>query len=443
MSRERRAHIRSRLIHGKAHTARWDFSHHLVPPVTSTATFRLDTTARGARGFQQFAAPTSQKGERDPIYIYDRLDEPSRGMLEENLAAAEGGEACVTFATGMAAISAALGVLVKAGDSIVAHHTVYGCTYSLLTNWLPRFGVATHFTDLTDHDALARILAEDPNVMVVYGESPCNPTLELLDLAAIAEIVRATNARRPPRRLVFTVLDNTFATPLCQRPIEHGWNFAVHSLTKNIGGFGTDMGGAVIGPRLLEPDLLLYRKDFGGVLSPKAAWPALVYGLPTLALRTRRQMETALEVALFLEGHPAVRRVAYPGLESHPQNELARRQMVDHDGHFAPGIMIYFEIAGEGEEVRRRGARAMDFLAEHALTITLAVSLGQIRTLIEHPSSMTHAGIPIEAQIEAGMSPGGIRLSIGLEHPADVIADLEQGLAAIHSPAPRYTESHV
>jgi cystathionine beta-lyase/cystathionine gamma-synthase len=154
-------------------------------------------------------------------------------------------------------------------------------------------------------------------------------------------------------------------------------------------------------------------------------------------------METALEVALFLEAHPEVRRVSYPGLESHPQNELARRQMLDHDGHFAPGIMIYFELDGEGEEVRRRGARVMDFLAENALTITLAVSLGQIRTLIEHPSSMTHAGIPIEAQIEAGMSPGGIRLSIGLEHPADLIADLEQGLAALRAPAPRYTESLV
>jgi cystathionine beta-lyase/cystathionine gamma-synthase len=435
--------LETRLIHGRMHSEHWQYRDHIVPPISASAAYRLESAERGAEGFLEFANPELNRNRQPPIYIYDRLDEPSRGMLEENLAAAEGGEACVTFATGMAAISAALGVLVKAGDSIVAHHTVYGCTYSLLTNWLPRFGVKTHFIDLTDLDALRRLLAADADVMVVYGESPCNPTLELLDLAAIAAVVRETNERRPPRRLVFTVLDNTFATPLCQRPLEHGWDLSVHSLTKNIGGFGTDMGGAVIGPRLLEPDLLFYRKDFGGVLSPRAAWPALVYGLPTLALRGRRQMETALEVALFLEAHPEVRRVSYPGLESHPQNELARRQMLDHDGHFAPGIMIYFELDGEGEEVRRRGARVMDFLAENALTITLAVSLGQIRTLIEHPSSMTHAGIPIEAQIEAGMSPGGIRLSIGLEHPADLIADLEQGLAALRAPAPRYTESLV
>ena len=190
------------------------------------------------------------------------------------------------------------------------------------------------------------------------------------------------------------------------------------------------MGGAVIGPALLEPDLLLYRKDFGGVLSPKAAWPALVYGLPTLALRTRRQMATALEVARFLEEQPGIRRVAYPGLASHPQHDLARRQMRDHDGGFAPGIIVYFVLDGSGEEAKARGARLMDLLADKALTVTLAVSLGQVRTLIEHPSSMTHAPIPLEQQLEAGLDPGGIRLSIGLERPEDIIADLESALAA-------------
>lgn len=423
--------VETRLIHGRMHSEHWRYEDHIVPPISSSAAYRLESAARGAEGFAEFANPELNRDQQPPIYVYDRLDEPSRGMLEENLAIAEGGEACVTFATGMAAISAALGVLVKAGDSIVAHHTVYGCTYSLLTNWLPRFDIAVHFVDLTDLAALEKLLAEDPRVMVVYGESPCNPTLELLDLSAIAYVVDGVNAKRPPRRLVFTVLDNTFATPFCQRPLEHGWDLAVHSLTKNIGGFGTDMGGAVIGPRLLEPDLLLYRKDFGGALSPKAAWPALVYGLPTLALRARRQMATALAVARFLEGHPGVRRVAYPGLESHPQHQLAQSQMRDHEGRFAPGTMISFTLDGEGEEARRRGAALMDFLAVNALTITLAVSLGQIRTLIEHPSSMTHATIPVEDQIEGGIEPGGIRLSIGIEHPDDIVADLERGFEAI------------
>ncbi len=423
-----RYHLESRLIHGRMHSQHWSYRDHIVPPISASAAYRLESAERGAEGFQEFANPEFNRTHHPPIYIYDRLDEPSRGMLEENLAAAEGGEICVTFATGMAAIAAALGVLIKAGDTIVAHHTVYGCTYSLFTNWLPRFGVKVRFVDLTDSSELETVLAEDPEVMAVYGESPCNPTLELLDLAAIAGRVRRFNEARPPRRRVFTVLDNTFASPYCQRPLEHGFDLAVHSLTKNIGGFGTDMGGAVIGPELLEPDLLLYRKDFGGVLSPKAAWPALVYGLPTLAVRSRRQMATALEVARFLERHPAIEKVVYPGLESHPQHALARRQMVDRDGNFAPGIIIYFVLRGAGEEVKARGARLMDALADEALTITLAVSLGQIRTLVEHPSSMTHAPIPIEHQIEAGLDPGGIRLSIGLEPAADVVADLKAAL---------------
>jgi cystathionine beta-lyase/cystathionine gamma-synthase len=213
--------------------------------------------------------------------------------------------------------------------------------------------------------------------------------------------------------------------------MEHGIDVVVQSLTKNIGGFGTDMGGAVVGPRLLEPDLLLYRKDFGGVLAPRAAWPPLVYGLPTLALRTREQMATALRVAQFLERHPRVARVSYPGLQSHPQHPLARRQMKDFDGEFAPGIMIYFLLRGEGEAVRRLGARFIDHIAEHALSVTLAVSLGQIRTLIEHPSSMTHASVPAAVQEQSHIDPGGIRLSMGLEHPDDIIADLSAALESI------------
>jgi cystathionine beta-lyase/cystathionine gamma-synthase len=352
-------------------------------------------------------------------------------MLEENLATAEGGEACVTFATGMAAISGALGVLLKTGDSVVAHQTMYGCTYSLLTNWYPRLGIKVTFADLTKPGNLEKLLGEDPNIMAVYGESPANPNLELLDLQTLASVVRQINEGRPPRRRVFTVIDNTFATPFCQRPLQLGIDIVVHSLTKNIGGFGTDMGGAVILPKRLEPDLLLYRKDFGGVLGPKAAWPALVFGLPTLPLRARRQMDTALRVARFLEEHPKVERVLYPGLESHPHHDLARRQMRDFDGEFAPGIMIYFLLRGEPAEVKARGARFMDLLANNALAVTLAVSLGQIRTLIEHPASMSHAPMPAEQQTEAGIDPGGIRLSMGLEQAEDIIADLEAALQEV------------
>ncbi|RMG11496.1 MAG: PLP-dependent transferase [Planctomycetota bacterium] len=424
-------HLQSRLIHGPMVSPHWDYQEHIVPPISASTAYRLKSAARGAEGFREFANPEFNRHQQHPIYIYDRLDEPSRSMLEDNLADAEGGERCVAFATGMAAISAALGVLLKTGDTVVSHKTVYGCTYSLFHNWYPRLGIDVVFADLRDVDGLRRILAENPRVMAVYGESPCNPNLELLDLAAVCAAVDEVNQGRAPRRRVFTVIDNTFATPVCQRPLEHGVDLVVHSLTKNIGGFGTDMGGAVIGPALLEPDLLLYRKDFGGVLAPKAAWPPLVYGLPTLALRARQQQESAQAVAEFLEGHPKVARVVYPGLPSHPQHELARRQMRDPDGAFAPGTLVYFVMEGDPARARERGARLMDLLASEALTVTLAVSLGQVRTLVEHPGSMTHATVPPEEQLAAGIDPGGIRLSLGLERTEDILRDLESALDGV------------
>ena len=421
----------TRLIQGKLHSPHWDYEDHIVPPISASVAYRLESAERGAEGFREFANPEFNREMQAPIYIYDRLDEPSRGMLEENLEMAEGGEVCVTYATGMAAIAAALGVLLKAGDTLLSHRTIYGCTYSLFTNWLPRLGIKVLLEDLTDLNRLQALLESEADLMVVYAETPCNPSLDLLDLAEIARLVAEHNAGRPPRRRVFTVIDNTFATPFCQRPLEHGIDVVVQSLTKNIGGFGTDMGGAVVGPRLIEPDLLLYRKDFGGVLAPRAAWSPLVYGLPTLALRTQHQMATALRVAQFLQEHPKIARVSYPGLPSHPQHALAMRQMRDFDGRFAPGIMIYFLLRGEGEAVKYLGARVIDYLAEHALSITLAVSLGQIRTLIEHPASMTHSALPAAAQKQAHIEPGGVRLSMGLEHPDDIISDLSAALNAI------------
>jgi len=422
--------LTTRLIHGRMHSEHWQYRDHIVPPISSSAAYRLQSAERGKEGFLEFANPEFLKGQHAPIYIYDRLDEPTRGMLEENLAVAEGAERCVCFATGMAAISGALGVLSKAGDRIISHNALYGCTYSLFTNWYPRLGIEVDFLDLRDPDALAAAL-EHEEVMVVYFETPVNPTLDLIDIQAVAKAVRQVNQRRhPSKRRVFIVVDNTFATPHGQRPREHGAHVVVHSLTKNIGGFGTDMGGAVACSALLHPDVLLYRKDFGAPLAPKCAWPALVHGLPTLALRMARQQETALKVATYLEAHPAVERVSYPGLPSHPQHELARRQMTEPGGAFAPGILLYFLLKGSPQEACAQGARMVNHVAENALAITLAVSLGQIRTLIEHPSSMTHAPIPVEEQIAAGIEPGGVRLAMGLEEAKDIIADLERALAA-------------
>ncbi len=419
------------LVHGKFRSRHWNYSDHIVPPISASAAYRLESAERGAEGFHEFANPEFQRAT--PIFIYDRLDEPTRGLLEENLALAEHAECAACFATGMAAVAAALGVLVRAGDRVVAHRTLYGCTYSLFTNWFPRLGVAVDRADLNDPAALDAALARD-DVMAVYFETPCNPTLDLVDMRATSRAVARANARRARQargrhhRRIFTVVDNTFATPYCQRPIEHGIDVVVHSLTKNIGGFGTDMGGAVLAPRLLESDLLLYRKDHGAPLSPRNAWPVLAYGLPSLAVRIAREQEIALQVARFLERHPRVARVAYPGLPSHPQHALARRQMRDPEGRFAPGTLVSFTLRGRPAEARRRGTRMMNHLARHSLAITLAVSLGQVRTLIEHPASMTHAALPPAEQAAAWIEAGGVRLSIGLEDPADLIADLREAL---------------
>lgn len=430
--------IRTRLIHGTPKSPKWDYSHHVVPPMTSSATFRLSSAHRGAKGFFEFACDTVDTKRHVPIYIYDRLDEPTRGMLEDNLALAEQGEMAVCFATGMAAISAALASQVRAGDEIVAHDMLYGCTYSLLTNWMPRQDVATAFVNLRDLEALERALTA--RTRVVYFETPVNPTLEQIDIGAVRDVVERANRERAADERIRMVVDNTFATPYCQRPLRLGADVVVHSLTKGIGGFGTDMGGCVIGPREMHNALFLYRKDFGGVLSPKAAWNILVYGLPSLAARMANMQRTARHVAEFLEQHPKVARVSYPGLASFPDRALAEQQMVDYRGKFAPGSMIYFTLKCKRGD-NQAAERFIDYCADKAYCITLAVSLGQVKTLIENPYSMTHSayraaagdgGKALEHKNGArGVEPGGIRLSIGLEDRHDLIEDLTRALEVV------------
>ncbi len=411
------------LIHGKFRSKKWDYSHHVIPPITASTTFRLATSHRGAKGFFDFACDQTPQKRKVPIYIYDRLDEPTRGMLEENLAYAEGAEVCVTFASGMAAVSAACLVSLRAGDEILANDILYGCTYSLLTHWLPRLGIKVRFVDLT-RDRYERQI--NARTRMVYFESPINPNLRLVDIRRLVQKVGRLNQRRHPDQKIVSCIDNTFATPFCQRPLEMGVDMVIHSLTKDIGGFGTDMGGAVLtGDPRYESPLMLVRKDFGGVLSPKSAWPILVYGLPTLPVRMRRQQETALKVARFLAKHPRVKEVFYPGLPSFPQYSLAQRQMRCYDNKFAPGSMIYFLVECHD---KKSAERFIDRIAKQSYTITLAVSLGQIRTLIENPFSMTHSVLPAEEKEREGVDPHGIRLSIGLEEPEDIIADLDRAL---------------
>jgi cystathionine beta-lyase/cystathionine gamma-synthase len=420
--------MRTHLIHGNFESKKWDYNHHVIPPVSHSTAFRLSSLHRGAQGFVQFASADEALSGHIPIYIYDRLDEPTRGMLEENLAYGEGGEIAVTFASGMAAISAALSATLRQGQEVLAHQILYGCTYSLMTNWLPRFGMQVRFEDFRKPESLLGLVT--PATRVLYFETPLNPTMELVDIAAIRRVADEVNAHREERDRVLVIVDNTFATPFCQRPLSLGADIVVESLTKDIGGFGTDGGGAVIAATDWYNHLMLFRKDFGGVLAPRSAWAILVYGLPTLATRMVNQQKTALRVAKFLSDHPKVASVNYPGADNFPQKALAHRQMLDPDGKFAPGSMLYFVLKGtDGQQTRAE--KLVDYLAERAYTITLAVSLGQIKTLIEHPFTMTHSALPDEQKRAFGMHPEGVRLSMGLEDWRDIIRDLEIALEKV------------
>jgi methionine-gamma-lyase len=416
----------TRLIYGKNISDKWDYAHHVTAPISSSTTFRLDSCERGAQGFMQFA--NIDKENEAPIFIYDRLGEPNKDILEENLALVEKGETAVCFASGMGAISAVLGVLTASGDEIITHKTLYGCTISLFNNWYPKYNIKVNPVDLTDLNSINKTV--NANTRVIYFETPANPNLDIIDIKQLCSLVKDINKNREEQRQIKVVVDNTFATPFCQRPMEQGVDFVVHSLTKGIGGFGTDMGGVVIGPKKYRDLVLLYRKDFGAVLNTKSAWAILTYGLPSLALRQKQQIATAQKVAEFLENHPKVSFVNYPGLPSYKYYELAKKQMIDFDGNFAPGSMIYFALKGKNAaESKENGRKFMDFIADNAYTMTLAVSLGHTRTLIEHPASMTHSVVPADKLEERGIDPGGVRLAIGLDNVKDILKDLDKSLS--------------
>ncbi|MEW6702886.1 MAG: PLP-dependent transferase, partial [Bacteroidota bacterium] len=362
------------LIYGKSVSDKWDYSHHVTAPISSSTTFRLDSVERGAQGFIQFAN-TEHFGDKAPIFIYDRLGEPNKDMLEENLAYVEKGETAISFASGMGAISAVLGILTNSGDEIITHTTLYGCTISLFNNWYPKYNIKTMPIDLTEPKNIFNALTE--KTKVIYFETPANPNIEIVDIKAVAEVVREINTTRSEQLQIKVVIDNTFATPFCQRPIELGADFVVHSLTKGIGGFGTDMGGVVIGKKKYRDLILLYRKDFGAVLNTKSAWAILTYGLPTLALRQRHQIKSASRIAEFLNSHPKIEFVNYPGLQNFKNYEVAKKQMIDFNGNFAPGSLLYFVLKGNSpSESKENGRKFMDYVADNAYTMTLAVSLG-------------------------------------------------------------------
>lgn len=343
-------------------------------------------------------------------YIYTRLANPSLLQVEEKLAALEGGEAALATASGMGAVSATLWSLVEAGDEIVADETLYGCTFTLLTHGLTKFGVKVTLVDMSDAENVKKALT--PKTKVVYFETPCNPTLKLVDIQAVAEAAHTYNPA------IQVVTDNTFCSPYLQRPLELGADIVVHSATKYINGHGDVVAGFVAGSKEFITQVKMFGlKDMtGAVLGPQEAF-LILRGLKTFEIRMQRHCDNARKLAAYLAAEPKVEKVYFPGLESHPNHEAAKKQMKDF------GAMISIEV---------KGGKAAGMKLVNALKMsTIAVSLGDAETLVQHPASMTHSAYSSEELKEAGIPEGLVRISVGLENPEDIIADFQQAFAQL------------
>lgn len=367
----------------------------LTPPLHLSSTFAFDSAEAGG---EMFAGTRSG-------HFYTRVSNPTNDLLERRLASLEGAEAGVSAASGMGAITAVMWSLLSPGDQVITDKTLYGCTFSFLRDGLSRFGVTVTHIDLTDPQALRDAIG--PKTRMVYFETPANPNMRLVDIAAISEIARGAGAR--------VVVDNTYATPFLTRPITLGADIVIHSATKYLGGHGDLIGGLVAGNAddMQQVRLVGIKDMTGAAMSPFNAF-LILRGLKTLQLRVERHCRSAMAVARWLERHPAVSAVHYPGLETFPQHDLARRQMADFGG------MIAFELVG--------GMAAGVTMMNRLRMIRRAVSLGDAESLVEHPASMTHATYTPAERVAHGIPDGLVRLSVGLEDEADIFADLAQAL---------------
>ena len=371
----------------------------LAMPIYQTSTFIFDSAEQGGRRFALEEAG----------YIYTRLGNPTTTVLENKIAALEEGEAAVATSSGMGAISSTLWTVLKAGDHVVTDKTLYGCTFALMCHGLTRFGIEVTFVDTSNLDEVKNAMKE--NTRVVYLETPANPNLKIVDLEALSKL-----AHTNPNTLV--IVDNTFATPYMQKPLKLGADIVVHSVTKYINGHGDVIAGLVVTNKELADQIrFVGLKDMtGAVLGPQDAY-YIIRGMKTFEIRMERHCKNAKKVVEFLNKHPKIVKVYYPGLETHPGYEIAKKQMKDF------GAMISFELKG--------GFEAGKTLLNSLKLCSLAVSLGDTETLIQHPASMTHSPYTKEEREAAGITDGLVRLSVGLENVEDIIADLEQGLEKI------------
>ncbi|MFH2031897.1 MAG: aminotransferase class I/II-fold pyridoxal phosphate-dependent enzyme [Bacteroidota bacterium] len=366
----------------------------VVPPIYQTSTFKFKSTAHGAALF---------KGEEEG-YIYSRMGNPTVEAMENAIAELEGGHKALGCASGMAAISTTLFSLLSAGDHVICTKASYGPTTTLINNLLAKYNIESTLVNSADVEEVKK--AVKANTKVIYIETPGNPTLELTDLKAVAEIAKKASAE--------LVVDNTFMSPALQQPIKLGADVSLHSMTKFLNGHADLVAGVIVVKD--EDTYIKFRKtlnQLGGVIDPFNAF--LVHrGLKTLAIRMEKHSYNSIIIANYLENHPKVKSVTYPGLESHPQYSLAEKQ------HSGPGGMISFELKGGFSS----GENAMN----NVKFCQLAVSLGGVETLVQHPASMTHLSMGKEKRESAGITEGLVRLSVGIENHEDIINDLEQAL---------------
>ncbi len=365
--------------------------------IYTTSSFVCDSAAQAAARFS---------GE-EPGNLYSRFTNPSVRMFEERLAAMEGGESCLATSSGMAAINAVMMGLLKAGDHVVCSLNVFGSTILLFKNILARFGVEATFVNLTDVEAWDQ--AVQPNTKLLFLETPGNPLTEVADLAVLADIAHRHDA--------LMVVDNCFCSPVLQRPLEFGADIVVHSATKYIDGQGRGLGGAIVGSKqLVGGDIYSYLRTAGPTMSPFNAW-VFLHGLETLAVRMRGHCENAMAMARWLNEHPAIDKVNYPGLETHPQHELAKRQQSDFGG------IVSFEVKG--------GQDAAWKLIDATTFISITANLGDVKSTITHPATTTHGRLSEEDRQLAGINRSLVRLSVGLEDIEDLKADLDRGLSQL------------
>ncbi|MDT8861416.1 methionine gamma-lyase [Alkalihalobacillus sp. MEB130] len=366
----------------------------LTPPIYQTSTFAFSSMEQGAKRFS---------GEESG-YIYSRLSNPTVTILEERVASLEEAESALAFGSGMAAVSSVLMGLTKANDHILCSKGLYGCTFGLLQLMKEKYNITSTFSDLqTEEDLLSNI---QENTACIYIETPINPTMKVIDLELVTSFAK--------KKGIKVIVDNTFLTPYIQKPLLLGCDLVIHSATKYMGGHGDVIAGVIAG----EKDIINYirkttQKDIGGVLSPFDAW-LLIRGIKTLAVRMDRHCDNALKLVSLLKKHPRIKAVYYPGDIEHPDYLIAKKQMKKGGG------LLSFELEGTYEEAVR--------FVNRLKLIAIAVSLGDAETLIQHPASMTHAGVPPNARKAMGISDELLRLSVGLEAWEDIWEDVKQAL---------------